>query len=261
MRTTGNFPLSHIYGRISVIPFIPIILRLTRTSTNGNSERVSVEIHMLYTIIFFDLDGTLTNPTKGITKSVQYALEKFDIHEDTEKLLPFVGPPLNKSFMKYYGFDAEKAKQAVDYYREYFKKQGMFFENEVYDGIPELLQRLKDSNKILYVVTSKPTHFSEQIVKHFGLDKYFTLIIGSKMDLTNADKPTLIRIAMNLHSDGNKKRFVMIGDTEHDIIGAKENAIDSIGVTYGAGTYEEIKNAQPTLIAHSVKELKELLLS
>jgi phosphoglycolate phosphatase len=134
------------------------------------------------------------------------------------------------------------------------------YENEVFDGIPELLQSLQDNNKMLYVVTSKPTHFSEQIVKHFRLDRYFAQVIGSEMDFTNADKSTLIKMALNLHPDENKKNFIMIGDREHDTIGAKENGIDSIGITYGAGSFEEIKNAQPTLIAHSVKELKDLLL-
>jgi phosphoglycolate phosphatase len=213
-----------------------------------------------YAVVLFDLDGTVTNPIEGITKSVQYALAKFDIHEDTEALLPFVGPPLNKSFVKYYSFHETKAVQAVGYYREYFERRGIY-ENEVLDGMPELLQRLRDANKTLYVVTSKPTYYAEQIVRHFGLDKYFAKVIGSEMDLTNTEKATLVRIATNLHPDEDKRTFVMIGDREHDIIGAKENDIDSIGLTYGAGSREEIVNAGPTYVAHTVRELERLLMT
>src|SRR5258708_3393772 len=150
-----------------------------------------------YKIILFDLDGTLTDPKIGITKSVQYALRKFGIIiDDPNSLTHFVGPPLNKSFQKYYSFDEEKSMQAVEYYREYFSTKGMF-ENTVYPGIPELLQKLKENKKLLYVVTSKPTYFSEQIIKHFELDQYFTKVIGPHMDLSNADKPTLVKEALS----------------------------------------------------------------
>ncbi len=160
--------------------------------------------------------------------------------------------------MKYYGFDETNARQAVGYYREYFERKGMF-ENSVFDGIPELLRRLRDANSTLYVVTSKPTYYAEQIVKHFRLDKYFARVIGSEMDLTNTDKSTLVRIAIGLHPEEDRKTIVMIGDKEHDIIGAKKNGIDSIGVTYGAGSREEIDNAGPTFVAHTVEELGKLL--
>jgi phosphoglycolate phosphatase len=213
---------------------------------------------MVYKILFFDLDGTLTDPIEGITKSVQYALAKFDIHEDVEKLLPFVGPPLKQSFMTHYGFDEMKARKAVGYYREYFEKQGMY-ENRVFDKIPELLQTLREVNKALYVVTSKPTYYAKQILMHFGLDQYFAGVIGSEMDLTNTDKAILVKIALSSHPEENRGAFVMIGDKEHDIVGAKANDIASIGVTYGAGSHEEIIGAGPTYIVHSVKELERLL--
>ncbi len=214
---------------------------------------------MRYTTILFDLDGTLTDPIEGITKSVQYAPAKFGIEEEIEHLRPFVGPPLHTSFMKYYHFDEARAREAVAGYREYFSRQGMY-ENLLFDGIPELLQELRDRGRALCVVTSKPVYYAEQIVAHFRLDRHFNRVVGPDLDLAGADKPTLVREAMDSYPQVDARSFVMIGDREHDIIGAQANGIDSIGVTYGAGSREEIHNAHPTHIAHSVDELGTILL-
>ena len=215
---------------------------------------------MEYKIVLFDLDGTLTDPKEGITKSVQYALANFGIiEENRNKLLPFIGPPLNKSFQNFYGLSPEQAMQAVSYYREYFSEKGMY-ENILYNGIPEMLRELNNQNKTLYVVTSKPTFFLEKIIDHFHLEKYFSKVIGPDMDLSNADKAILVRTVLELHPDTNRELFVMAGDREHDIIGAQSNTVASIGVTYGAGSVEEIKKANPTHIADSVDELKAILL-
>jgi phosphoglycolate phosphatase len=213
---------------------------------------------MKYQIIFFDMDGTLIDPKVGITKGVQYALEKFEIHEETKNLLKFIGPPLNKSFQKYYGFNQEKAMQAVLYYREYFHPKGIQ-ESTIYKGIIALLEKLQKKGFSLAVVSSKPTFTIEKVIKHHKLYSYFNKIFGSDMNLTNVDKPTLVKEALEYFAEP-KNTVVMIGDREHDIIGAQANNIDSIGVLYGFGTEEEIQNAKPTYIAKTVKELEKLLM-
>jgi phosphoglycolate phosphatase len=214
---------------------------------------------MRYTVIFFDLDGTLTDPAEGITKSVQYALSTFGIVAELDELRSFIGPPLHHSFMAQYAFDEATARRAVEAYREYFGDQGIY-QNRIFDGIPELLQRLRAERIALCVVTSKPTVYSEQIVRHFGLDGSFDAVVGPNLDLSNAEKTLLISQAMNRYAGQAAAGFVMIGDREHDIIGAVANGIDAIGVTYGAGSREELTSAGATHVVDTLAELEALLL-
>ena len=205
----------------------------------------------MYQNILFDLDGTLTDPGMGITNSVMYALKKFKIDvEDRTSLYRFIGPPLKGSFEEFYGFSEEQSELAVQYYREYFKKQGML-ENEVYDGIPELLKQLREKNKTLIVATSKPEPFTLEILRHFQLLDYFTFVAGATMDDTRNKKSDIIRYALESCHITDKSTAVMIGDRKHDIIGAKENGLDSIGVLFGYGDYEELKAAGATYIAET----------
>src|SRR5690349_2899327 len=181
---------------------------------------------MAYTTIFFDLDGTLTDSAEGIINSVSYALAKFGIEAQAEELRPFVGPPLHHSFMTHYGFDEATARRAVGYYREYFAERGMF-ENAIYEGVPQLLQALREAGRALAIVTTKPAFFAEQIVRHFALDGYFDRVVGAELDLTNSDKETLVRLALAHYPGVARESVVMIGDREHDIIGAQANEIDA----------------------------------
>lgn len=214
----------------------------------------------MYDVIMFDLDGTLTNPKVGITKSVQFALNKMGIQEqDLEKLTPFIGPPLIPSFKEFYSMNDEQAKQAVHYYRERFSTVGLY-ENAVYLGIQELLEQLKSQGKTLIVATSKPTVFSVKILEHFGLRDYFTAVIGSNLDGTRVEKNEVIEFALSELSDYDSTKVIMVGDRKYDIIGAKKNDIDVVGVGYGYGGLDELKEAQPTYIVSTVKELQELLL-
>lgn len=198
--------------------------------------------------MLFDLDGTLTDPGLGITNSVMYALRKFGVDvPERSQLYPFIGPPLKDSFRSCYGFSDEQCELAVTYYREYFKKKGMF-ENEVYDGIHDLLTRLKASGRSLIVATSKPEVFAVDILRHFDLYKYFDFVAGATLNDVRNKKADIIRYA--LESCGiAKSSAVMIGDRKHDMIGAKENGLDSIGVLYGYGTYDELKTAGATMLA------------
>lgn len=203
----------------------------------------------MYRYLLFDLDGTLTDPGIGITNSVMYALRKFDIHvEDRVSLYKFIGPPLMDSFERFYGFSTAQSELALGYYREYFKKKGMF-ENRVYDGIPELLKRLKENGKTLIVATSKPEAFSVEILRHFGLYEYFDFVAGATMDESRNKKADIIRYALESCGISEKASAVMIGDREHDMIGARKNGLDALGVLYGYGSYEELKEAGADYIA------------
>lgn len=210
---------------------------------------------MNFVNILFDLDGTLTDPKLGITRSVQYALSRFNIVEDDiDKLEPFIGPPLVNSFREIYGFSEPDAWRAVQYYREYFADKGLY-ENELYAGITEVLEMLVKRNLVLIVATSKPTIFAEKVVKHFHIDQYFQAVVGSNLDGTMSDKTEIIRYileTMKLEAYAT----VMIGDRKHDIIGAHNNRIASIGVEYGYGSEEEIAAIAPTYRFRTVQELR-----
>jgi haloacid dehalogenase superfamily, subfamily IA, variant 1 with third motif having Dx(3-4)D or Dx(3-4)E len=180
--------------------------------------------------IFFDLDGTLTDPKIGITKSVQYALKKCGITvENTDDLCHFIGPPLKDSFKKFYGFGDDDAENAVTFYREYFSEKGIY-ENAIYDGAREMLQMLKASQKTLVLATSKPTVYATKILKHFNIYEYFTFISGSELDGSRSKKSEVIRYALEQNNISDLSGIIMVGDREHDIIGAKSVGILSIGV-------------------------------
>ncbi|MEI5908933.1 HAD family hydrolase [Bacillus spongiae] len=213
-----------------------------------------------YKILLFDLDGTLSDPKIGITKSVQYALKKMNIDEPSiDKLEAFIGPPLQDSFAQFYDMNEETTKTALDFYRERFKEKGMF-ENTLYPMIPELLTSLKEQHYKLVVATSKPTVFAEEILKYFQINSYFDLIVGSHLNGTRRAKTDIIQYILNQYQDNSIDDFIMIGDRKHDIIGAQNTEIDSIGVTYGYGSIEEIQQAEPTYIVPSVEGLFQLLL-
>ncbi|MBP3646701.1 MAG: HAD family hydrolase [Clostridia bacterium] len=209
----------------------------------------------MYEYVLFDLDGTLTDPGLGITNSVAYALKRWNIEvQDRKALYRFIGPPLQDSFQEYYGFSAEDAMRAVDVYREYFREKGLF-ENEVYPGVEEMLKSLKAQGKTLIVATSKPEVFAIRILKHFQLDGYFTVIAGATMDSSRSRKGDVIAYALKEAGVTDLSKAVMIGDREHDIIGAKQNGLDSIGVLFGYGDREEMEKAGATYIAPTVEDI------
>lgn len=209
----------------------------------------------MYKYVLFDLDGTLTNPEIGITTCVMYALEKFNIKvEDRKELHPFIGPPLTYSFQTYYGLSEDESELAVRYYRERFSVKGLY-ENEVYDGVEEMLTELKESGKVIILATSKPEEYAIEILKHFDLYKYFDHIAGATMDGSRGEKADVIRYALEISGITNKSEAIMVGDRNYDILGAKENGLDSIGVLFGFGDYEELTKAGATYIAENVEDI------
>ncbi|WP_024346482.1 HAD family hydrolase [Lacrimispora indolis] len=207
----------------------------------------------------FDLDGTLTDPKEGITKSVQYALRHFGIEtENLDALCCFIGPPLKDSFMEYYGFSEEQAGKAIDVYREYFSGKGLY-ENKAYEGVAEVLQSFLNAGKKLYVASSKPEVFVRMILKHFELDSYFTFMGGADMGETRVKKADVIRYVLEECGIRDLDKTVMIGDRKHDVLGAKEIGIASVGVLYGYGSEQELKAAGADVLAETIFDLQNLL--
>ncbi|WP_242272376.1 HAD family hydrolase [Bacillus cereus group sp. BfR-BA-01310] len=214
----------------------------------------------MYKIFLFDLDGTLTDPKEGIINSVLYALEKMGIEEGKiSELDSFIGPPIQQSFAERYNMSEIEIEQAVVYFREYLKKSGLL-ENKIYDGIPTLLQELKDAGNRLYVATSKPTVFAKQVIEHFQLTLFFEGIVGSNLDGTRIKKEEIIAHILQTNEELKKEEVVMIGDRKHDIIGANNNEIASIGVLYGYGSEKELSEARATYIVKDVEELQSFYL-
>lgn len=210
-------------------------------------------IFMSYTAILFDLDGTLTDSADGIVNSVVYALEKKAIpYSNKQELRRFVGPPLQDSFRDYCGFSDEQSKEMVRLFREYFTDKGIY-ENAVYDGVPEMLDSLCKAGFTLAVATSKPEAFAKQILTRFGLAKYFKVIAGASMDGTT--KPVVIRQALARLGIEPSEHVLMVGDREHDILGAKEVGISSLGVLYGYGDEAELRKAGADHIVQTPSEI------
>jgi phosphoglycolate phosphatase len=190
------------------------------------------------TAIFFDLDGTLTDPKLGITRSIQYALGKLDHPAPpADELTWCIGPPLHASFKTMLGGD-DRAALAVSLYRERFGDVGLF-ENEIYAGVTDTLSALQAAGHRLFVATGKPVIYAERIVAHFGLGGYFDCVFGAELDGRRADKTELLGYALQAAS-ADPSRAVMIGDRSHDMIGARNNAMTAVGVLYGYGSREEL---------------------
>ena len=193
------------------------------------------------TTLFFDLDGTLTDPKPGITRSIQYALRKLDRAVPSEDELTWcIGPPLRASLQKLLGGD-DLADQALALYRERFADIGLY-ENQVYPGIADILSGLASSRRRMFVATSKPHVYAERIIAHFGLAGCFEHVFGSELDGTRADKTKLLRHALQT-TGVDPAQTIMIGDRSHDVIGARNNDMTAVGVLYGYGSQAELVGA------------------
>ena len=211
-----------------------------------------------FSTVLFDLDGTLTDNGEGITNSVAYALKKFGITPPPrEELNKFVGPPLRDRFAEHY-VGEDKADLAVAYYREYFRPLGIF-ENVVYNGIPELLQALKDRGCTIAMATSKPEIFAEKIADHFDLAQYFTVIAGSNLEGTRIKMADVITYCLHRLGNPDINTVLMVGDREHDILGAKAVGLPAAGVTYGYGSRQELESAGALAVIDTPLDLLTVL--
>lgn len=209
----------------------------------------------------FDLDGTLTDPKEGITKSIQYALSSLGIEErDPDALCAFIGPPLQRVFAESYGMNSKETERAISKYRERFSAEGIF-ENEVYPGVDEMLASLKADGACICLATSKPTVYAERILDHFGLSRHFDQVVGSELDGTRSAKTDVVREVLSRLEWVDLADCVMVGDRGHDAEGAKACGIDAVGVLYGYGSREELVESGAKLVVGTVNELGDLLRS
>ena len=211
---------------------------------------------MDYQNVLFDLDGTLTDPREGITRSIQYGLSKMGIDEpDLTQLEHFIGPPLLQAFMATYGFDEAKAWEAMGFYRERFAVTGLY-ENEVFEGVTPLLETLVAQGRQLFIATSKPQVYAREIARHFDFARHFKVIYGSELDGTRTNKVELIRHLM-AEQGLNPAHTLMIGDRKHDLIGARDNGLDAAAVGYGFGSFEELNSFAPKYHFQTLTELHQ----
>ena len=216
-----------------------------------------------YHTVAFDLDGTLTDPKRGLTSAFAYGLKKIGIEiKDKESLKKFIGPPLRESFRDEYGLSEEAADDALMLFREFFGVYG-WWDNELYDGIHDLLSSLKSAGKKIVLATSKPEVYSSKILKLFGLTEYFDFCEGASFDSSREKKCDVLDYALanaGVRTAAEKAGAVLVGDTRFDIEGARICGVDSIGVTYGYGSAEELAAEGATYIAKTVGEVKRILL-
>ncbi len=208
--------------------------------------------------LFFDLDGTLSNSSRGIMKAIKYALLNFDVQVDDEEFLKkYIGAPLVDCFMEFNGFTLEQANEALRFYRDYYLTVGRF-DNALFDGVKEMLKALKERGVKCVLATSKPTDFMGNDIEYLGLDKYLYKSFGATLDDTRRKKKDIIKYGMRELS-ANPLECAMVGDHHNDIKVAKENGIKSISVTYGYGAKRELENYSPDYMVGSVEELRNLL--
>lgn len=244
----------------------------------------------MYDVVLFDLDGTLTDSKTGIVNAVQHALGELGLPpEDESKIVTYIGGPFREELRRIHGFDEPTTARFVDAYREYYAARGIF-ENAPYAGVRELLAGLQASGTRLAVATAKPTALAEQVLRQFDLLDYFTAVVGAHLDGGRSEKAELIRDALAslrvkpASGWGCRERVarpcrtetepdtradkrplvsnaVMVGDRSYDMLGATANSIDSVAVTYGYGSVDELQECRPTHLADSPKALGRFLLT
>ena len=198
--------------------------------------------------ILFDLDGTLTDPALGITNSIMHAIKKMNLEpQKREDLYVFIGPPLHEQFMNYFHLSSTEADKAVENYREYFSVHGLF-ENDPYPHINDVLKELKARGYHIALATSKPEIYAKQILEKFNMAQYFDIIKGSKLNDRTENKTRIMKEAMDFFNDDDLSKYIMVGDRKFDMLGAKDLGIDSLGVTYGYGSKEELLESDATHI-------------
>lgn len=218
----------------------------------------------MYKHVFFDLDGTITEPEEGIINGVLFSLSKFGITvEDRTTLYPYIGPPLRDSFRDYHGLSEEDTEQAILYYREYYSTKGIY-QNDIMPGMEQAFQTLRQHGCHLYVATSKPELYAKQILQHLKLDGYFDIIAGSTFDKARDTKAAVIEyLITGIAADQVKPsadEMIMVGDRKFDVIGARAFGIDTIGVLFGYGSKEEFEACDCRYVAADAEEMVQMIL-
>lgn len=211
----------------------------------------------MYDTILFDFDGTVFDTVEGITKSVQYALRKFGIEEETEKLRGFAGPPLGDMFQETFGFSPEQAGQAIVWFRERYAPVGLY-ESRPFPGMRELLLRLRAAGKKTGIATIKYQPMAEKLLERSGMAGLFDAVCGSPAERSLTKKELALQAMERL--GGVKERTVLVGDTKYDARGARESGLAFIGAGYGYAAPGELQAEGAKVVAGSVEELGELLL-
>ena len=217
-------------------------------------------MNSVYKHIIFDLDGTLSDSREGIFNAYYYTFEKLHLKSpDTDRLMSLIGPPLQKGFADVFGLQGTENETAVKVFREYYSSKGLY-ENRLYDGIRDLLEKLMQAGAFLYVATSKYSVYANQVLNYFGIASYFTEISGADYSGYHASKVDLVARILRSNNIIDPLEVVIIGDTRYDIDAATELGIDSVGVTYGFSSLAEIISFDPDYIIDSVEDLQKLLL-
>lgn len=211
---------------------------------------------MGYKAIFFDLDGTLTNPEEGILNSIQYAADYYNVATVREDLKKYIGPPLVDTFKELIGED--KAEEAVEKYRERFAAGGGMYENEIYPNVRQTLSALKDKGYIMCTASSKPQIFVDKILEHFDIKKYFDFVGGASLDGKVSKKEDVIKLVLQ-QTGIEKSQVLMVGDRKFDLEGARRMNMDAVGVLYGFGSYEELSACKNVALIDDITELEKIL--
>ena len=215
----------------------------------------------MYKYAFFDLDGTLTDSGPGIIDSAIVALSKFGIEvTDRKQLYPFIGPPLSESFRDLFGIPEDQVPLAIQYYREHYNVHSIFAGNSVYEGIEDVLIKLKEAGVKLVIATSKPYHLAKQVLDYFDLTKYFDYISGAVANV-RIHKHEVIAHALEELNITNLDDVIMIGDRKYDVIGARQNGLKCIGILYGGySTLEEFLLEETAYIINKPHEIIDIVL-
>ena len=204
----------------------------------------------MYDTVIFDLDGTIIDSAEGIMNSFADTFERLGLPVPPRKEMGiFIGPPLLYSFEEICGLGREGAREAVEIYREYFGKYGVY-QNSIYAGMEKLLSDLRAQGKTLLLATSKYELYALQILEELGIAKYFAFIAGSLKDGARGTKAEVISYVLEM-AGAKKESAVMVGDRMHDTAGALEVGVDSIGVLWGYGSREELLGGGATHIAET----------
>ena len=216
-----------------------------------------------YEVIAFDLDGTLSDPARGLIQGFVYCFKKLGIpYESEASLRKYIGPSLYEEWQEDFGFSPDEANAAIEVFREYYNVYG-WWDNTMYDGIPEMLAELRRRGKKIVLATSKPLDTAKNVLELFGLTQYFDFIGGAR-NHQNDQKWQVLNwslesVGIDLNNSEERSACILVGDRKYDAEGAKICNIDSLGVLYGHGTEDEIRESGFTLTANTVEEILEII--